>query len=175
MTFAQFIDIRIIDVINGTIIPGIFTLAFLAFLWGVSRYIFAGEGKDDIEKGRQIMIWGIIIIAIMMSLWGILRVFKYTITNGTSGSSFQQDNGSPQTIFRDVTNTADPNFSGGFSGNPETVYRDVTNTVNPEPEGFFDWALNCFGACRSSSNPSQSRDLNFGSTDSDLPGSDTPL
>lgn len=158
MTFAQFINDRVIDVVNGTIIPGIFALAFLAFIWGVFRYVFAGDGKNDIENARQIMIWGIIVIAIMVSLWGILRVFKNTITTGTGGSSSGSSFGQSGTMGSGMADQ--------FNANGST----------PPQEGFTDWMLNCFGACRDEGSEALPGDLNLGSDeDEDLPGSSTPF
>ena len=161
-TFAEFINQNVITLINGTIIPGIFALAFLAFLWGVFRYAFAGDSQDDLAKSRDIMVYGIIVIAVMMSMWGILRVFKNTITNGVSGGggSYQSIEGSPETMYRDVTNIPNNMYQSSSSDSPQTVTRGVVNTQNTGPEGFTGWMLNCFGYCRST--PSSVDPGNYG-------------
>ena len=62
--------------LNGVI--GLFiTLAIVVFFWGLIKYIASGasEGKS---QGLSIMLWGIIAIFVMVSLWGIIRVLQST-------------------------------------------------------------------------------------------------
>jgi hypothetical protein len=64
--------------------PLIITLAFAAFLYGVLVYFI--RVTDDIKKreeGRKYMIWGIIALFVMFSLWGILKIINTTfgVTN----------------------------------------------------------------------------------------------
>lgn len=56
--------------IIGLLVPIVFTLALLYFFWGLANYILkAGEEK---EKGKDIMIWGIVALFVMASVWGIV-------------------------------------------------------------------------------------------------------
>ncbi len=51
------------------LVPIVFTLALLFFFWGLARFILSsGEEK---EKSKGIMIWGIVALFIMSSVWGI--------------------------------------------------------------------------------------------------------
>lgn len=84
MTFKDIVN-NAISIINDILIPAVFALTILVFLWGIFRYIFAGEGEEDTRKARAIMLWGIIILAIMTSIWGILNLFQNTILEGVSG------------------------------------------------------------------------------------------
>jgi hypothetical protein len=52
------------------LIPIAFALAVLFFFWGIARYIWY-LGKEK-ESGKQIMIWGVIAIFVMSSIWGIV-------------------------------------------------------------------------------------------------------
>jgi len=46
--------------------------ALLVFFWGLVKFIYAaGDGGEHL-KGRQLMMWGIIIFFVMGSLWGII-------------------------------------------------------------------------------------------------------
>lgn len=48
------------------------TLALAAFFWGLVTYIFKlGSGKG--EEGKNLMIYGIIALFIMVSIWGIIN------------------------------------------------------------------------------------------------------
>lgn len=70
-TFAQ----NIIEFINGTLVPFIFAVAFIVFIWGIFTYFIRGgadEGKRD--EGKQLMLWGIIGFVVMVSVWGIVNL-----------------------------------------------------------------------------------------------------
>jgi hypothetical protein len=61
--------------LNGAI-GLLITLAIIAFFWGLVRYLFsAGEEKS---KGLQIMLYGVITIFVMVSVWGIVRLLQST-------------------------------------------------------------------------------------------------
>jgi NADH:ubiquinone oxidoreductase subunit 2 (subunit N) len=56
--------------IVNILIPIAFTLALLYFFYGVAKYIKSeGSGK---EEGRQIMIWGVVALFVMSSVWGLV-------------------------------------------------------------------------------------------------------
>lgn len=58
------------------VIPIIIALAIIYFLWGVLQYLMkAGEEQ---EKARQQMIWGIVAIAVMVSIWGLVGILRST-------------------------------------------------------------------------------------------------
>ncbi|MCK4386967.1 MAG: hypothetical protein KAV41_02715 [Candidatus Pacebacteria bacterium] len=59
------------------VLPLIITLALIYFLWAVSQYLLAaGEKKNE---AREHMIWGIIILFVMVSVWGLVGVLSATI------------------------------------------------------------------------------------------------
>jgi TRAP-type mannitol/chloroaromatic compound transport system permease small subunit len=65
---------EILDSIQGIVnilIPIAFALAILFFFWGIAKYIWSsGTAKEDSKK---IMIWGVIAIFVMTSIWGIVN------------------------------------------------------------------------------------------------------
>lgn len=75
-----------VAVLIGLATPIVVALALLAFFWGLAMYIFSfgGDSKDDSKKkGRDIMIWGILALFIMVSVWGIVNVIAETFLEGT--------------------------------------------------------------------------------------------
>lgn len=71
--------------INIYLIPIVFSLALLLFFWGVVKYIWSeGQGK---AQGKQIMVWGVVALFVMTSIWGIVRFLQVDILGGTSPSS----------------------------------------------------------------------------------------
>lgn len=60
------------NVING-VIPIIIGLAVLVFLYGVFKYVIS-NGEDDKAAGRNFMVWGIIGLFVMISVWGLVNL-----------------------------------------------------------------------------------------------------
>lgn len=83
MTFAQFVGsgtTGIIGVLNTIIVPLIFTLAFLVFIWGVVSYFFLHGGEDTKrEEGRQFILWGILGMVVLFSVWGLVNMLLSTL------------------------------------------------------------------------------------------------
>ena len=64
-----------IDFINGFLVPAVFAIAFLLFIWGMFKYfILGGASEDSRESGKQLMIWGVVAFVMMVSIWGIVNV-----------------------------------------------------------------------------------------------------
>jgi 4-amino-4-deoxy-L-arabinose transferase-like glycosyltransferase len=64
--------------ISSSIIPLIFALAFMLFMWGVVQYVINDTEEAKREKGKQFMIWGIIALFVMFSVWGLVKVLTGT-------------------------------------------------------------------------------------------------
>jgi len=60
------------------LIPIVIGLGVLVFLWGVLQYVIA---KDDSgkEQGRTFMLWGIIALFVMVSVWGLVNILRETL------------------------------------------------------------------------------------------------
>ena len=89
IAFAQTLDNVFITIQNllNLVIPILITLAVVLFFWGLAKYIWS-EGEDK-EGGKNIMIWGLVALFIMVSVWGILSLFgnTFNIQQGGSGSN----------------------------------------------------------------------------------------
>jgi hypothetical protein len=64
--------------ISVSVIPLIFAVATLMFIWGVVQYVINTEDEAKKSKGRQFMIWGIIALAVMVSVWGLVSILSGT-------------------------------------------------------------------------------------------------
>jgi len=51
--------------------PILLSLAFLAFLWGLVKYIASAGDPKKASEGKSIMIYGAIALFVMSSIWGI--------------------------------------------------------------------------------------------------------
>ena len=72
--------------IMDLLIPIFITLAVLYFFWGLGQYILNSNEAEKKEEGRNIMIWGILALFVMVSVWGIIGVISNTFGIGTGGT-----------------------------------------------------------------------------------------
>jgi sorbitol-specific phosphotransferase system component IIC len=56
----------------GRIIPVLVVLALLLFIWGIVRFISASGDEKAAEEGKNKMIWGIIALFVIVSVWGLV-------------------------------------------------------------------------------------------------------
>ena|SRR3989344_1196448 len=55
-------------------IPFIIGIAVLVFIWGLLKYFMSG-GDDEAKKAAiSLIIWGIIFIFVMVSVWGLVNI-----------------------------------------------------------------------------------------------------
>ena len=88
---AQFV----IDFINNILVPLVFALAFIVFIFGVFQYFILGAGNEEKrEKGKSFMIYGIIGFFVMVSVWGLVHILTGTIS--LDNNVPQQGNGLPK-------------------------------------------------------------------------------
>jgi hypothetical protein len=60
------------------LIPIVIGLAVLIFLWGVLQYVITDEESGK-ENGRTFMLWGIVALFVMVSVWGLVNILKDTL------------------------------------------------------------------------------------------------
>ncbi len=51
-------------------------LALLLFLWGVAVFIFRAGDDTARQNGRALMIWGVVALFVLFSVWGIVAVLR---------------------------------------------------------------------------------------------------
>jgi hypothetical protein len=56
----------------------IFAVAIVYFLYGVLTYVRKGGDEDDRRAGKEMMIYGIIAIAVMVSVYGLINLVTGT-------------------------------------------------------------------------------------------------
>ncbi|MFA5778282.1 MAG: hypothetical protein WC870_02215 [Candidatus Paceibacterota bacterium] len=66
-------------IINDSVIPLIFALATVMFVWGVVQFfILNADEEAKRAQGKQFMIWGIVALAVMLSVWGLVGILGST-------------------------------------------------------------------------------------------------
>jgi hypothetical protein len=89
-TFKDLINVTIIGGMLRPLVPLIIGLAVVVFVYGVLTTMLS-EGGEKKEEGKQYMLWGIIGIFVMVSLWGIVNII---------GNTFQLDNRAIPTVIK---------------------------------------------------------------------------
>ncbi len=74
------------NIISNNILPLLFAVAILYFFWGLIKFIGAAGDPEKSKEGKQIMIWGIIALAVMVSLYGIIAWLGNIFNVGQGGS-----------------------------------------------------------------------------------------
>jgi fumarate reductase subunit D len=77
-TFAELMAL-IVSYMNG--ISQLLVLATIVVYLG-SAALHIWKSKDDTKKNRTFLLWGIAIIFVMVSVWGILRLLQNTLASG---------------------------------------------------------------------------------------------
>ena len=78
MDFNTLVE-NIIRQLGEPIIIFIFALAFIGFLWWMFIMIVKSSSGEDLKEAKQRMVWSIIILLIMFSIWGILNILEGTL------------------------------------------------------------------------------------------------
>jgi hypothetical protein len=94
VAFAQLGRIKDLIVDVGFIIDSLIVivagLALLAFFWGLVKFINAVSTTGKTE-GRNFMIWGLVALFVMVSVWGLVRFIESQIFGSL-------DNSNPSTV-----------------------------------------------------------------------------
>jgi len=60
----------------GSLTRIVVILGTVFFFWGMALFILHAENEDEREEGKKKMLWGIITLAVMFGIWGIVRLLQ---------------------------------------------------------------------------------------------------
>ncbi len=69
--------ITFISTLLGYLFPLIITLSVVFIIWQIFRFAVAG-GEDDKSKAKTHIIWGIVGLFVMVSIWGLVGILQST-------------------------------------------------------------------------------------------------
>jgi TRAP-type C4-dicarboxylate transport system permease small subunit len=73
--------INVVNRILQAVVPLLITVALIVFIWGLIQYLFKiGTSEDNKQKGIQLMLWGVIAIFVMSSVWGLVALLQNTFS-----------------------------------------------------------------------------------------------
>src|SRR4051812_8269624 len=67
--------------LGGPIVQLLFAIAIIGFMWGVVRYI-ASANVEKIKEARKFIVFGVVAIAVMLSIWSLALFVKNSILPG---------------------------------------------------------------------------------------------
>jgi uncharacterized membrane protein YidH (DUF202 family) len=67
------------EIILNPVIVLMFAVAVLIFIYGIFEYVRNSDSEEARETGRRHMVWGIVGMFIMLSVFGIMSVIINTV------------------------------------------------------------------------------------------------
>src|SRR5437016_873180 len=75
----------VINVINNILVPVLFAVAFIVFLWGAFKTFILGANEEEVkEEGKNLMLYGLIGFFVMISIWGLVNILTGTVNFGNN-------------------------------------------------------------------------------------------
>jgi len=72
-----------ICILRSAIVPLLITLAVVIFIWGIVKFISKADEPGEREEGRQFMMYGIVALFVLVSIWGLVGIIQGTFGVGT--------------------------------------------------------------------------------------------
>lgn len=66
-------------IISKSVIPLLLAIAVLAFIWGIIILVMNPDSEDKKNQGKKFMLWGIIALFVIISVWGLVAVLTNTL------------------------------------------------------------------------------------------------
>ena len=122
--------------INNIIIPLIFALAFIFYIYRVySLFIVNGADPASQKKGREFAIWGIVGFFVMLSIWGLVNLLINTFSFGNTTApklpTFGTSNAAPTS--NSVIPEGSPYSNSDIQNDINFFQQTPTPTATPAP------------------------------------------
>ncbi|MFW5871703.1 MAG: pilin [bacterium] len=76
---------KLLELVSGLIaatVPVVIGLAVLVFVWGILKYVVA-KSDDDQKEAKRVILWGVIVLFVMVSIWGLVNLLGDTLNLNT--------------------------------------------------------------------------------------------
>ena len=77
----------VICIINRYLVPLGFAVAMVLFVFGVVSYVAKGGDEEARKKGREFIMWGIVAIFMMVSIFGFVKLLDNTFNLPNDGAT----------------------------------------------------------------------------------------
>lgn len=72
--------INVVNRILSAIVPLLITVALIVFIWGLIKYLTKIGDEGERQAGIQLMLWGVVAIFVMSSVWGLVALLQNTFS-----------------------------------------------------------------------------------------------
>ena len=72
--------IVVVNRIVKAIVPLLISVALIVFIWGLIKYLTKVGDEGERAKAIQLMLWGIVAIFVMSSVWGLVALLQNTFS-----------------------------------------------------------------------------------------------
>lgn len=79
MVTGLFAIAQIIKDLINTLLPIIIALTVLVFVYGIFKMVLSGDDAKGREEARGYIIFGIIALFVMVSVWGLVNILVSTL------------------------------------------------------------------------------------------------
>lgn len=67
--------VTVLNFINNILIPFLFGIAFIIFIWGLFKFFIQGGADDDERsKGKTYILYALAFFVIVLAFWGIVNI-----------------------------------------------------------------------------------------------------
>jgi len=70
--------LNLVNTVINALVPIIISLSLVVFFFGLVKYMMSLGKEESRKEAMQLMIWGVIAIFVMVSIWGIIRLLQST-------------------------------------------------------------------------------------------------
>jgi uncharacterized membrane protein YidH (DUF202 family) len=71
------------------IVPFLVGLGVFVIIYGIFTYIRSADDEEKRTVGKQFMVWGVLAVFVMLSVWGLVSVLANTLSFENSGANIQ--------------------------------------------------------------------------------------
>ncbi len=68
----------------GSATTDLIVLAIVVYFWGVSKSLFS-QGEAGREKLREQLLWGVFVIFLAVSIWGVVQLLQSSVFGSNTG------------------------------------------------------------------------------------------
>jgi len=87
----QGIILQVQDIVS-LIVPLLITIALVVFIWGIIQYITAGADEEKRSAARSVILYGVIGLFAIVSVWGLVAIIQTTFGVNDTGTITPQYN-----------------------------------------------------------------------------------
>jgi hypothetical protein len=70
--------------IMNAVIPLLIALSVAGFVYGIMKFFLNPDNEEKRKAGKGFMLWGLITLFVIVTLWGVVAIFSSTFLNGAA-------------------------------------------------------------------------------------------